>query len=294
MNRKRKIFLMAAVFVLVVVFTNIIFFIVNEKEEVVITQFGRVVRTISTPGIYIKAPAPIQNLLRFSKKLNVFELVPTEILTKDKKNLLINNYVVWRIGDSLKFYRSVRDVKGALLRMEDMIYSQMRNEVGLHSFSEIISSAREEISANLLLKAKAGSAVFGIDIIDARLKRISFPTQNLRAVYDRMIAERQKMATKYRSEGQEESIKIHAKTDKEKTIILAKSYKNAEKIKGEGDAKALKNYAKVIKKDVEYYDFVRSMETYKKIFKKDTTMVLSSETDFLKYLIRPKLKARGR
>lgn len=263
-------------------------FSVGEKEVVIISQFGRVVRVIDKAGIDFKLPAPLQNTLRFSTKLNVFESIPTEILTQDKKNLLINNYVVWKVKDPLLFFKTVRDEKGALIRLEDIVYSQMRNEVGLFSFTEIITSKRAEISKNLTSKVQKESDGLGIEIVDIRLKKLSFPSQNLGAIYRRMIAERKKMATKYRSEGDEEATKIRSATDKEKAIILAKSYRKAETIKGEGEAIALKKYGKIIKRDLEYYQFVRSMDIYSKIFGKDSTLILSTDSELMKFLRPPK------
>ncbi len=288
MKYKKQITLSFISIVTVIIIASLTCFSVQEKQIVIITQFGKVVRTIDRPGLHFKLPAPIQNTMIFSKKLNVFESVPTEILTQDKKNLLINNYVIWRIGDPLQFFKTVNNIKGALIRLEDIVYSQMRNDVGLYTFSEIITSKRDEISANLTKKVKKECSVLGVEIVGIRIKKVSFPSQNLSAIYRRMIAERKKMATKYRSEGEEEATKIRSKTDKEKTIILAKSYREAEIVKGEGEAKALRNYAKIIKKDNDYYNFIRSMEIYSKIFKKNSTLILSTNSELLKYLKPPK------
>lgn len=289
MKMKKALLTSGIVITALVVITLLTTFSVQEKEVAIITQFGRVIKTIENPGLNFKLPAPIQNTLRFSTKLNVFETVPTEILTQDKKNLLINNYVLWKIERPLDFFKTVRDFKGALLRLEDIVYSQLRNEVGLYSFSEIITEKREEIAENLTRKVKAECEMLGIEIVEVRLKKVSFPSQNLSAIYRRMIAERKKMATKYRSEGEEEATKIRSETDREKTVILAESYKEAETIKGKGEAKALKNYAKIIKRDSNYYNFVRSMEVYSKIIKEDSTLILSTDSDLLKYLRPPRM-----
>ena len=172
--------------------------------------------------------------------------------------------------------------------MEDIVYSQMRNEVGLYTFSEIIASKREQISLNLTRKVQEECAILGVDVVDIKIKKVSFPSQNLNAIYRRMIAERKKMATKYRSEGEEEAIKIRSETDKEKTIILAKSYRESEAIKGEGEAVSMKNYARVIRKDIDYYKFTRSMEVYSEMIKENSTVILSTDSELLKYFKPPK------
>ncbi len=288
MNLK-KIFLVSSISIItLIIIVFLTTFSVQEQEVAIITQFGRVTKTIDRPGLNFKYPAPIQNVLRFSTKLNIFETIPTEILTQDKKNLLINNYVLWKIKKPLQFFKTVKDMNGALLRLEDIVYSQLRNEVGLYSFSEIITEKREEIAGSLTEKVKSECDVLGIDIVEIRLKKVSFPSQNLSAIYRRMIAERKKMATKYRSEGEEEATKIRSQTDREKTIILAESYKKAESIKGKSEAVALKNYAKIIRKDNDYYNFVRSMEVYSKIVKENSTLILSTDSPLLKYLRPPK------
>ena len=288
MAHKKIIISILSSIVFLVVVAWLICFTVDENQTVVITQFGKDVKTINEPGLHFKLPAPIQNIMRFSRKLNVFETIPTEILTQDKKNLLINNYVLWKIENPLQFFKTVKNLKGALIRLEDIVYSQMRNEVGLYSFSEIITSKRDEISENITQKVKKECEILGINIAEIRLKKISFPSQNLPAIYRRMIAERNKMATKYRSEGKEEATKIRSETDREKTVILAKSYKEAETIKGEGESTAMKNYAKVIKRDNDFYSFVRSMEIYSKIINQNSTLILSTKSDLLKYLKPPK------
>lgn len=288
MGGKKSIIAILFAIIFISITTYLTTFKVEENETVILTQFGRVTNTITKPGLHFKFPAPIQNTLSFSRKLNVLESVPTEILTRDKKNLVINNYGVWRIKNPLKFYKTVKNLKGALIHLEDIIYSQMRNEVGLYSFAEIITSKREEISASLTNKVGKECNAIGVEIVDIRLKWISFPYQNLEAIYKRMIAERKKIATKYRSEGEEEAMKIKSETEKEKTIILAKSYKKAEALKGEGEALAMDNYSKIIKKDTGFYSFIRSMEIYTDIIKKDTTMILSTDSPLLKHLNPPR------
>ncbi|MBU0761824.1 MAG: protease modulator HflC, partial [Candidatus Altiarchaeota archaeon] len=219
---------------------SMVFVIVDETENVVVTQFGKPVLVITDPGLYFKLPEPFQTVKRFDKRLVISESQEAEVLTSDKKNLVMDYYVVWAISDPLKFMQTVVNEDGAKFRISDIVYSELRRHVGLHDFKDIINYKRDEINSEVIKSSNDKVINYGILISDVKIRRMNFPTQNLGHVYDRMRSERSKIANQYRSEGEEESLKIKAETDKTKNLILSEASKNASILKGEGDAEATK------------------------------------------------------
>ena len=253
-------------------------FTVDETRQVVILQFGEPVRIIKTPGLYFKLPAPLQVAQRFDDRLLEYDVAPEEILSKDKKSLIVDNYVRWRIVDPLLFLQTVQTEPIAKTRIDDIVYSELRRELGTHNMSEIITERRELIMEKVTRESAIATKPYGIEVVDVRLKRVDLPQNNEQSIYRRMQAERIRQANKFRSEGEEESQKIKASTDKDKTIILANAYKEAEEVKGEGEAKAVDIYARAFSKDPDFYEFYRTLETYKIILDKKTTLVLPTNS----------------
>ena len=253
-------------------------FTVDETRQVVILQFGEPVRIIKTPGLYFKLPAPLQVAQRFDDRLLEYDVPPEEILSKDKKSLIVDNYVRWRIVDPLLFLQTVQTEPIAKTRIDDIVYSELRRELGTHNMSEIITESREIIMEKVTRESAIATKPYGIEVVDVRLKRVDLPQNNEQSIYRRMQAERIRQANKFRSEGEEESQKIKASTDKDKTIILATAYKEAEEVKGEGEAKAVDIYARAFSKDPDFYEFYRTLETYKIILDKKTTLVLPTNS----------------
>jgi len=253
-------------------------FTVDETRQVVILQFGEPVRIIKTPGLYFKLPAPLQVAQRFDDRLLEYDVAPEEILSKDKKSLIVDNYVRWRIVDPLLFLQTVQTEPIAKTRIDDIVYSELRRELGTHNMSEIITERRELIMEKVTRESATATKPYGIEVVDVRLKRVDLPQNNEQSIYRRMQAERIRQANKFRSEGEEESQKIKASTDKDKTIILATAYKEAEEVKGEGEAKAVDIYARAFSKDPDFYEFYRTLETYKIILDKKTTLVLPTNS----------------
>ena len=270
--------------ILLVVGTLSTVFTIDETEQVVILQFGQPVRIIKEPGLNFKLPAPIQVAQSFDKRLLEYDVPPEEILSKDKKSLIVDNYVRWKIIDPLLFLQTVQTEPIAKTRIDDIVYSELRRELGTHFMSEIITENREIIMETVTTQSAIATKPYGIEVVDVRLKRVDLPQNNEESIYRRMQAERIRQANKFRSEGEEESQKIKASTDKDKTIILANAYKEAEEIKGEGEAKAVDIYAKAFSKDPEFYEFYRSLEAYKKIIDKKTTLVLPSNSNLFETL----------
>jgi len=284
MNQKIIIPIVCLIVIAVVLAASV--FTVDETEQAIVTQMGKYVRTVAEPGLNFKVPF-LQNVHRFEDRILEYDAAAAPIITSDKKHLDIDNYARWRIIDPLKFYQTVRDEFGAQARLDDIVFSELREEVARHTLTEIVSVNREAIMEKVHEQCAKKAREYGIEVIDVRIKRADLPAEVARSVYERMKAERQRIAKKYRSEGEEEAVKIRAITDKEKTILLAESYRQAEKLKGEGDAEAIKIYAQAFEQDPEFFAFVRTLEAYKKSLASNTTIVLPSDSEFFEYLSQP-------
>ncbi len=260
-------------------------FIVDETEQVVVLQFGKPVRIITEPGLHMKVPFPIQEKNVFDNRLLEYDSPPEEILSKDKKSLIVDNYVRWKIVDPLQFLKTVQAIPTALSRMDDIVYSELRRELGTHDMVEIITENREELMEKVTVASNKATQDYGIEVLDVRIRRVDLPSQNEESIYARMDAERKRQANKFRSEGEEEAQKIRATTDRDKTIILADAYKQAERIRGEGDAKAVEVYADAYSADPKFYEFVRTLDAYKKIIDDKTMLVLPSDSRLFKLLL---------
>ena len=272
----KRVFIVFIILIAIVVMSTV--FTVDETKQVVILQFGEPVRIIKTPGLNFKLPAPLQVAQSFDDRLLEYDVPPEEILSKDKKSLIVDNYVRWRITDPLLFLQTVQTQSIAKTRIDDIVYSELRRELGTHNMSEIITENRELIMEEVTRESAIATKPYGIEVVDVRLKRVDLPQNNEQSIYRRMQAERIRQANKFRSEGEEESQKIKASTDKDKTIILANAYKEAEEVKGEGEAKAVDIYASAFSKDPDFYEFYRTLETYKIILDKKTTLVLPTNS----------------
>ena len=285
MNAKLIGTLIVIIFVVAVLAASL--FTVDETEQVIITQLGKFMREIKEPGLKFRVPL-IQAVHKFEARVLEYDAEAAKIITDDKKHLVIDNYARWKIVDPLKFYQTVGSETGAQSRLDDIVFSELREELARHTLTEIVSVNRAQIMDRVTEQCSQKASDYGIDVIDVRIKRADLPQDVTHSVFDRMKAERQRIAKKYRSEGEEEAVKIRAQTDKEKTIILADSYMKAEKLKGEGDAEAIKIYAEAYKEDSEFYSFVRTLEAYGNSLSEGTTLVLPSDSEFFQYLSPPK------
>ena len=281
MKLKGKIGVIAGLIVIFVVSLSL--FTVDQTQQAIVIQLGKPLEGIYGPGLHFKVPF-IQQVMTFEKRILVYDASPTEILTKDKKNLVVDNYTKWAITNPLRFYTTVRNERGAQARLDDIVYAGLRVELGQHNLSDIVSETRDALMMKVTEKSAKRAEDYGIRVVDVRIKRADLPEQNEKHVFGRMKAERERQAKQYRSEGEEESKKITAKADMERTIILAEAYKISEKLKGEGDAKSIKIYAEAYKKDIEFYGFIRSLEAYGKALKKDTKLVINLNAPFFKYM----------
>ena len=273
-----------AIFTLIILFVLSTIIVVDETEQIVILQFGKPVQTITDPGLNFKFPAPIQVSNSFDKRLLEYDVPPEEVLSRDKKSLIIDNYVRWRIVDPLLFLQTVRAIPTAKTRLDDIVYSELRQELGNHDMHEIITETREIIMEKVTVASNEETSKYGIEVIDVRIRRVDLPRENEASIYARMEAERKRQANKFRSEGEEEAQKIRAATDRDKTVILAEAYKTAQQIRGEGEAEALDIYAESFSKDPDFYEFLRTLETYEKVIDKKTTLVLPGDSKLFKAL----------
>ena len=285
----KKLVGMIVIVVIIVVVLSASLFTIDETEQAIVTQLGKFIKEVKQPGLHFKIPL-IQAVHKFEARVMEYDAAAAKIITDDKKHLVIDNYARWKIIDPLKFYQTVGNEFGAQSRLDDIVFSEMREELARHTLTEIVSVNREQLMKKVAEQCNKKAADYGIQVIDVRIKRADLPQEVTYSVFDRMKAERQRIAKKYRSEGEEEAVKIRAQTDKDKTILLADSYMEAEKTKGEGDAEALRIYAEAYEKDPEFYSFVRTLEAYEKSLGEGTgtTIVLPFDSEFFQYFSPPK------
>lgn len=263
-------------------------FSVDETEYALVTQFGKPVRTIRTPGLYAKWP--FQNRRRFDKRLQTYDPPASEFLTNDRKNLVVDNYVCWRIDNPAQFLQTVYDVPGAENRLHDVVWAEVSAALGQVQMSDLVSVEASGTHLSDLMDQvtadcrRIAAANYGIQVVDVRIKRLNLPEQNKQSVFKRMRAERERMAKQYRAEGEEEATKIRATADKQREKILSEAYRQAEKIRGQGDAEAARIYAAAYGRDPAFFKLLRTLDSYKKVFTQDTTVILSSDSELLRLL----------
>jgi len=258
-------------------------FTVDQTEIAVVLQLGKPVTGVRDPGLHFKTPF-VQNVMFFDSRVLEYDANPAEILTKDKKNMLVDNYTKWRIKDPLQFFRTVRTINGAQARLDDIIYAELRVALGQYTLIEVVNQKRTEIMAQVTEKSSELIREYGIDVIDVRIKRTDLPPENERAIFGRMRAERERTAKQYRSEGKEESVKIKSGANKEQVLILADAEKKSAILHGQGDAEATRIYAQALERSPEFYAFKRSLEAYEKSLKENTRLIITPESEFFRYM----------
>jgi modulator of FtsH protease HflC len=271
-------------------------FTVGAGEFAVVTEFGRPVRVESTPGLKLKLPAPFQTVARFDRRL--FALVPTprEFLTLGKKNVIASGFILWRVHDPKKFMQTVFDRVGAESRLGDILFAELGAALGGAPFSAFVSTAPGEYRAEAILAdvtrqyREIAWRDYGIEVVDVRLRRLDFPEQNRASVFARMKSERIRISMQYRSEGEEEGLKIRAAAEKAKSGILGEAYKLSQQVRGEGEARAAKIYAESLTQAPKFYRFVRSIDALKKTVDKETTLVLPVDSELFQLLRDSRLR----
>ena len=282
--------------------------VVDEAEHVVVTRFGRPVAVYSDPGLRFKAPAPIDRVTRFDKRLLFTPGDDVELLTQDKKNVLVATYLSWRIADPLRYLGAVRTREFAEERLRALVQSELGSALGNLGFDELVPGSghgegppkrptarfrglRALEGAVLHKSVKVAEADFGIEIASLGVTRLSFPSQNLQSVFARMRAERDRIARGFRSEGRAEAQKIRAEADRKRADLLALAEAEAARIRGEGEAEAARIYADAYRGHERFYGFLRTLESYEKVLGRDTTLVLPADSPFLELLMSRRITA---
>ena len=261
-------------------------FTVDQREHAVVFRLGEIVSVKAEPGLYFKFPL-VENVRFFEKRILTYDSTqPDRFITSEKKSVLVDSYIKWRIYDPAKYYVSVNgDERQAERRLTQTVNDGLRAEFGKRTIQEVVSGERSEIMNIIKERADSDSRQIGIEIIDVRIRRVDLPNEVSESVYQRMNAERKAVANELRSQGFAESEKIRADAEKQRDIIITDAYREAQMIKGQGDAKASRIYADTFSKNPEFYDFYRSLEAYRNSFDgKDDIMVLDANSDFFKYL----------
>jgi membrane protease subunit HflC len=264
-------------------------FVVDQRQNAIVFQLGEMVSVKTEPGLYFKVPL-MQNVRFFDSRILTLDTgEPERFITAEKKNVMVDSFVKWRIVDVKQYYVSVGgDEVRARTRLMQTVNSSMREEFGKRTIHEVVSGEREQIMTVLREKTDSDARKIGVQVLDVRLKRVDFPLEISDSVYRRMDAERKRVANELRATGNAESEKIRADADKQRQVILAEAYREAQKTKGEGDAKATALYAASFGRNAEFYAFYRSLEAYKQSFKnKSDVMVLDPSSAFFKYLKNP-------
>jgi len=299
----------AAILAALLLFSSV--YALNETEQAILTQFGRPVGgVVTTAGLHLKLPL-VQSVHRFEKRWLEYDGDQNEIPTRDKKYIWVDTYARWRIADALRYFQAVHDERGAQSRLDDIVDGETRNAVASFDLIEIVRSTnrpfanteeladvgaeatariatgREKIGQRILERAAKITPEFGIELVDVRFKRINYTESVQQAVFQRMIAERKRIAERSRSEGQGRAAEIRG--EKERDVLAASSvgYKSAQELKGKADARATSIYARAYGRDTGFYEFWKSMETLQTALDKDATVVLSTDSELLKYLKSP-------
>ncbi|RPJ84605.1 MAG: protease modulator HflC [Acidobacteria bacterium] len=303
---KKTIFRIALVIV-VLVLLNGTTYVVNEAEQVIVTQFGEPVgKPVTTPGLHFKLPL-VQTANYFDKRFLEWDGDPNQVPTKDKRFIWVDTYARWRISDPLKFFQRLRDERGAQSRLDDIVDGETRSAVARHDLVEVVRSSNREAAApeigseeetllekiqtgrqaivdEILKRASQRAADLGIELMDFRLKRINYVEEVQKDVFARMIAERNRVAQRYRSEGEGEAARIRGERERDLQKIQSEAYRTAQGIRGKADAEATNIYAEAYNRDADFYAFTKSMETYELTADPKGMLILTTDSDFLKYL----------
>lgn len=277
---------------LVAIYILASFYVVDVTEYAVVTRFGDPVAIETEPGLRFDWLKPIEQITRIDARLLVLDLPPSEFLTEDKKNVVASAYALWRVDDPLQYLQRVYSRLGAESRISDVLSSEIGAALGSVPFSALVSTDSTEIRLDEVVASiheKSRERIlrdYGVRLEEFRLKRLAFPSQNKESVFQRMRAERQRIAKRYRSEGDEEATKIRAEADRQSSEIVASARRQAEEISGEAEAEASRIYAEAVRKDPDFYRFLRTLETYEKIIDTKMTLVIPSDSELMELLMK--------
>lgn len=274
--------------IIVIVMINATFYSVDEREKAIVFRFGEVIQATDKPGLHVKLPL-IDKVRFFDARILTLDADPREFLTVEKKNVLVDSFVKWRVIDPLQYYLRVGGSEaGARTRLEQLVNSGLRDEFGKRSVHDVISGDRREIMNILSTNTNTEAGEYGIEVVDVRIQRVDLPAEVSQSVFRRMEAERKRIASELRAQGAEAAEKIRADSERQREVLLAEAYRQAQKTRGDGDARATAIYANAYQRAPEFYSLYRSLNAYKESFKdKGDIMIVDPSADFFKYLKKP-------
>jgi len=280
----KKLIAFGGIVILLIIVYNLFTFTVDETQKAAVLRFGEIVKVVEDPGLYFKVPF-INNVVYLEDRILNYDIQPRDILTSDQKRLTIDNYAIWRVGKPQTFIEANGgNIASAQGRIDEIVYSDLRDILAKHTLDEIVSAKRLDYLHEVTTLSKGKLQAFGIKLMDVRIKRADLPSEIEQAVYGRMRSERERIAAQLRAEGEETAKQMTSSADKERVIILAEADKQADIVMGEGDAQALEIYADAYNQDPEFYRFWRSLESYKTALKDNTSIVLTNDSDYLRFL----------
>lgn len=283
MNRIGIWHILSVIFVAVLIVVLSATYIVYQSEQAIVLQFGEPIRVVREPGLKFKVPF-VQNVVFYDARLLNLDPPAQEVVLNDKKRLDVDSFTRYKIIDPLKFYQTVRTENQARSKLAEIVNSSLRKVLGRITLTELLSEQRTQIMSDISNTVKKDAEAIGVSVADVRIRRADLPREVMQAINDRMKTERQRDAKEFRAKGQQEAQNIRAKADKEATIIIAEAEKNAQITRGEGDREAVQLWNRTVGQDVEFYDFYRSLDAYRKSLSDDaTSLVLSPDSDFFKY-----------
>lgn len=287
MNQNKLIALFGLILVIVLTVASTIY-TVDEREKVIVVRLGQVLRHDDAPGVHLKAPF-LDNLRYFDSRILTMDADPQPFLTKEKKYVVVDSFVKWRIVDALKFYLTVGGQESeARRRLEQVVNSGLRDEFGKRTVKSVVSEERHQIMEILTGYANKEAGKFGIEVVDVRLQRVDLPEEVSQSVFQRMKAERSRIANELRAQGAETAEKIRAEAERKREVLLAEAYRKGETLRGDGDARATAIYGGAASRAPEFYSLYRSLNAYKESFrKKDDIMIVDPSADFFRYMKKP-------
>lgn len=281
MSRTMRIIGITVTVLLVVLFLSFSIVIVDETQYAVIIRFGEIIKVITKPGLAFKTPF-VDTVTKLDKRYTIYDIPPERIITSDKKTLVIDSYIIWRISDPKRFIESMRSESLALSRLDDIVYSGLRNSLAKYDMDTIVTQEKDFLKEVLSFSA-SNVKTFGIEIVDVRIKKTDLPIENRNAVFERMKSERQSIAALIRAEGEKEAQRIRSEADKKALIIQSQAQSDAEQIKGTGEASATKIYSQAYSQDPQFYKLWKTLESYGDIIP-GSVILLDEEMDILDYL----------
>jgi membrane protease subunit HflC len=274
-----------ALAVLIIGYSSV--YTVYQTQQALLVRLGQPVRVVTEPGLHWKVPF-IDTVLTFDRRILDLEAQPQELIASDQKRLSVDAFARYRIVDVLKFYQTLGSIQGAELQLKNLMSSALRRVLGEATFQDVVRDTREQLMARIREQVDRDAEVYGISVVDVRIRRADLPEQNSQAVYQRMQTERQREAAGYRAQGQQEGQQIRARADREVTVLIADATSTAEKTRGEGDATRNSIFAAAYNRDKDFFSFYRSMQAYENAFQhNDTRMLLKPDSEFFRFFVDP-------